>query len=170
MSEDKMRTKGSCWSVGTIYDPRELPGVSTAGLEVDGVLQRPNVWGGGFAYVAHMPPAPSGLVLAFAFVPTSAPTRLPAGAILVVHVVNQHDMTTRANSSFWLLALGSSIAHPIVLPRSSRSPNQRLAMQEFSTLLGNHSWDLVQRPPRSNVVSTKWVFEHKFMADGSLEC
>jgi hypothetical protein len=26
-----MRTKGSCWSVGTIYEPRELPGVSTVG-------------------------------------------------------------------------------------------------------------------------------------------
>jgi hypothetical protein len=32
-------TKDSCWSVGTIYNPRELPGVSTAGLGVDGVLQ-----------------------------------------------------------------------------------------------------------------------------------
>jgi hypothetical protein len=31
MSEDKLRTKDSCWSVGTIYDPIELPGVSTAG-------------------------------------------------------------------------------------------------------------------------------------------
>jgi hypothetical protein len=31
MSEDKVRTKVSCWSVGTIYDPRELSGVSTAG-------------------------------------------------------------------------------------------------------------------------------------------
>ena len=26
-----MRTKDSCWSVGTIYDPSELSGVSTAG-------------------------------------------------------------------------------------------------------------------------------------------
>jgi hypothetical protein len=26
-----VRTKDSRWSVGTIYDPRELPGVSTAG-------------------------------------------------------------------------------------------------------------------------------------------
>jgi hypothetical protein len=26
-----VRTKESCWSVGTIYDPRELPGVSIAG-------------------------------------------------------------------------------------------------------------------------------------------
>jgi hypothetical protein len=31
MSEDKVRTKDSFWSVGTIYDPRELSGVSTAG-------------------------------------------------------------------------------------------------------------------------------------------
>jgi hypothetical protein len=31
MSEDKVRTKDSCWSMGTIYDPRELPGVSTTG-------------------------------------------------------------------------------------------------------------------------------------------
>jgi hypothetical protein len=33
-----VHTKDSCWSVRTIYDPRELPGVSTAGLGVDGVL------------------------------------------------------------------------------------------------------------------------------------
>jgi hypothetical protein len=26
-----VHTKDSYWSVGTIYDPRELPGVSTAG-------------------------------------------------------------------------------------------------------------------------------------------
>jgi hypothetical protein len=31
MSEDKVCTKDTCWSVGTIYDPRELPGVSTTG-------------------------------------------------------------------------------------------------------------------------------------------
>jgi hypothetical protein len=31
MSEDKVRAKDLCWSVGTIYDPRELPGVSTTG-------------------------------------------------------------------------------------------------------------------------------------------
>jgi hypothetical protein len=34
MSEDKVRTKDSCWYVGTIYDPRELLGVSTAGLGI----------------------------------------------------------------------------------------------------------------------------------------
>jgi hypothetical protein len=29
-----VRTKDSCWSVGIIYDPSELPGVSTAGLGI----------------------------------------------------------------------------------------------------------------------------------------
>jgi hypothetical protein len=39
MSEDKVRTKDLCWSVGTIYDTRELTEVSTAGPRVDRVLQ-----------------------------------------------------------------------------------------------------------------------------------
>jgi hypothetical protein len=39
MSEDKVCTKDPCWSVGTIYDPREPPGVSIADPGVDGVLQ-----------------------------------------------------------------------------------------------------------------------------------
>jgi hypothetical protein len=34
-----VRTKDSCWYVGTTYDPRELLGVSTARLGLDGVLQ-----------------------------------------------------------------------------------------------------------------------------------
>jgi hypothetical protein len=38
MSEDKVRIKDPCWCVGTIYDPRELLGVSTAGTRVNGVL------------------------------------------------------------------------------------------------------------------------------------
>jgi hypothetical protein len=31
MSEDKVHTKDPCWSMGTIYDPRELSGVSIVG-------------------------------------------------------------------------------------------------------------------------------------------
>jgi hypothetical protein len=31
MSEDKLCIKDSCWSVGTIYDPRELSRISIAG-------------------------------------------------------------------------------------------------------------------------------------------
>jgi hypothetical protein len=43
MSEDKVRTKGSCWSVGTIYDPRELPKVSTAGLGIERSTAGPGI-------------------------------------------------------------------------------------------------------------------------------
>jgi hypothetical protein len=33
-----VRSKDSCWYVGMVYDSRGMPGVSTAGLRVDGVL------------------------------------------------------------------------------------------------------------------------------------
>jgi hypothetical protein len=36
---DKVHTKDSCWTVGTIYDIREVSGVSTVGPGVNGVLQ-----------------------------------------------------------------------------------------------------------------------------------
>jgi hypothetical protein len=39
MSEDKVCTKGLSWSVGTIYDPSELLGVSTTSLGIGQVLQ-----------------------------------------------------------------------------------------------------------------------------------
>jgi hypothetical protein len=38
MSEDKVRIKDSCWSVGMVYGLRELTGVSSAGPGVDMVL------------------------------------------------------------------------------------------------------------------------------------
>lgn len=41
--------------------------------------------------------------------------------------------------------------------------------EEHDALLRNHTWDLVPRPPGANVVTSKWVFKHKFNADGSLE-
>jgi hypothetical protein len=34
-----VHTKYSCWFVEIVYDPRELPGVSTVGPRVDRVLQ-----------------------------------------------------------------------------------------------------------------------------------
>jgi hypothetical protein len=38
MSEDKVHTKDSCWSMGMIYDPRELPRVSTVGPGIGRVV------------------------------------------------------------------------------------------------------------------------------------
>lgn len=36
-------------------------------------------------------------------------------------------------------------------------------------MLSNLTWDLLPRPPRSNVVARKWVFKQKFKANGSFE-
>jgi hypothetical protein len=41
--------------------------------------------------------------------------------------------------------------------------------EEYNALLLNNTWDLVARPAGTNVVSGKWIFKHKFNADGSLE-
>jgi hypothetical protein len=35
MSEEKVCTKDSCWSIRTTYDPSELPGVSTVGQGIE---------------------------------------------------------------------------------------------------------------------------------------
>ena len=39
---------------------------------------------------------------------------------------------------------------------------------EHQALIHNNMWSLVPRPPRANVVTGKWIFKHKFHADGSL--
>jgi histone deacetylase 1/2 len=41
--------------------------------------------------------------------------------------------------------------------------------EEFTALQLNKTWDLVPRPAGTNIVSGKWIFKHKFNADGTLE-
>ena len=41
-------------------------------------------------------------------------------------------------------------------------------VDEFQALMDNDTWRLVPRPPGANVVSGKWIFRHKYHADGSL--
>ena len=41
--------------------------------------------------------------------------------------------------------------------------------EEHAALLQNQTWDLVPRPRHANIVTGKWIFKHKFLADGSLE-
>jgi hypothetical protein len=41
--------------------------------------------------------------------------------------------------------------------------------EEYATLLRNDTCDLVPCPCGTNVVTDKWIFKHKFKADGTLE-
>jgi hypothetical protein len=36
--------------------------------------------------------------------------------------------------------------------------------EEYEALLSNRTWDLVPRPPGANVITEKWIFNHKFKA------
>jgi hypothetical protein len=53
--EDKVRTKDPCWSVGTIYDPRELPGVSTVGPGIGRGVTNSHGVGGTIIYCGSIP-------------------------------------------------------------------------------------------------------------------
>jgi hypothetical protein len=40
---------------------------------------------------------------------------------------------------------------------------------EYKALMSNRTWELVPRPPGANIVTGKWMFCHKFKADGTLD-
>jgi len=72
------------------------------------------------------------------------------------------------------LILTTTVAAMSPVPTSVRTslsdPSWRHAMQdEFDALLANDTWTLVPRPPGVNLVTGKWVFRHKFKADGTLD-
>jgi len=82
-------------------------------------------------------------------------------------------MATRAKRGFRVPALFHATQLSPV-PKTYRGgladSSWRAAMEEEHTaLLQNHTWDLEPRPPHANVVTDKWIFKHKFNADGTLE-
>jgi hypothetical protein len=80
-------------------------------------------------------------------------------------------MTTRAKAGYHLPALyHASPLSPVLKTFHSAlaDSNWRAAMEEYGALRANRTWDLVPRPPRANIVTDKWIFKHKFQADGSL--
>jgi histone deacetylase 1/2 len=86
-------------------------------------------------------------------------------------------MTTPAKSGFFmprqLFSLSSSNTKISPIPATYRSalkdPNWYNAMlDEFTALMRNDTWSLVVRLAGVNVVTSKWIFRHKFHSDGSL--
>jgi hypothetical protein len=94
-----------------------------------------------------------------------------------------HPMVTRRAAGVLLpvdrliLAADTTCTPPDASPVPSSihaalaDPHWRRAMEEeYAALLANHTWDLVQRPPGTNMVTGKWLFRHKLTLDGSLDC
>ena len=41
--------------------------------------------------------------------------------------------------------------------------------EEYQSIMKNDVWDVVPRPERKSVVTTKWIYKIKHAADGSIE-
>lgn len=48
-------------------------------------------------------------------------------------------------------------------------PHWRTAIfNEYKALLHNNNWCLIPRPSSANIVTSKWIFKHKFHSNGTL--
>nr|GEZ27946.1 ribonuclease H-like domain-containing protein [Tanacetum cinerariifolium] len=84
-------------------------------------------------------------------------------------------MVTRAKAGIFkpLECMNCHVTNTSPLSRSHvhalRDPNWKEAMlDEYNALITNGTWVLVPRPANVNVIRSKWLFKHKFHADGSL--
>ena len=83
-------------------------------------------------------------------------------------------MTTHGKHGFRQPAAFHASTPLLPIPKTVRSaladPNWRRAMEEeFDALMANDTWTLVPRPAGTNLVTGKWIYRHKFHADGSLD-
>jgi hypothetical protein len=93
--------------------------------------------------------------------------------------VNPHPMTTWAKQGFWLSinkltlsAISSSSLSlvPTFIRAIPADPSWHHAREEeYDSLITDNTWDLVPRPVGSNVITDKWIFQHNFNSDGTLE-
>lgn len=101
---------------------------------------------------------------------------LPPRAVPIPPRNNDHVMRTRGKRGFILptqrlnLTATTTISPiPTSYKRALLDPLWFSAMRdEFDALEQNNTWTLVPKPSGVNVVSGKWVFRHKFHADGTL--
>lgn len=122
--------------------------------------------------------APAAPVAPDAPAPPTAPTPTPAAFPVPAPPPPPPPRATRTMTgviprvSYKGLAATTS-SSPSPVPTNYRSAladaNWRAAMMdEYQALVDNNTWQLVPRPPGANVVTGKWIFRHKFHADGSL--
>jgi hypothetical protein len=53
---------------------------------------------------------------------------------------------------------------------STKSPLWKEAIRsEIDSILQNHTWELVDLPPRTKPLNSKWIFKRKLKADGTID-
>jgi hypothetical protein len=102
--------------------------------------------------------------------PPCRPMQRPAPAHPLLHRMMTHTQIVAVPPVNYK---GLSTTSTSPLPANYRSaladPNWRATMaDEYQALLDNNAWRLVPRPPSANIVIGKWLFKHKYHADGSL--
>lgn len=86
------------------------------------------------------------------------------------HSSNDHTMQTRSNPKYGLTTLVSSDIEPTTVKQALSNLEWTRAMQlEFDALIRNHTWELVPRDKKHNVVGCKWAYRLKRNSDGSIQ-
>ena len=112
--------------------------------------------------------------------PTRSFTESPVYHPVAIHrdLDHIHPMVTRRAvgvlcSVDWLVPMINAPLNTFRVSSPIRAtladPQWRRAMEEYATLLANHTWDLVSRPLGTNVVTGKWIFRHKLTSDALLD-
>lgn len=100
----------------------------------------------------------------------------------VVPSPSRHPMVTRDRSGKFkprypvdltftaLLSALVAVSEPRCFQSVAKHPKCLATMQEgIDALHSNDTWELVPRPPDTNIVGLKWVFRMKFHVDGSID-
>ena len=72
--------------------------------------------------------------------------------------------------NYALMAQVLIVQEPSSFGEAQEDPHWMAAMDsEYDSILRNHTWDLVDRPPQRKVIGTKWVYKAKYNSNGTLE-
>jgi hypothetical protein len=106
--------------------------------------------------------------------PSSRVSRLPPKAVPITPINNAHIMRTCGKVAFQLpiekLNLQVSTLSPLPKTYWGALPDPYwwdTMIEEFTALQASNTWDLVPHPSGGNIITSKWVFRHKFHPDGS---
>ena len=83
-----------------------------------------------------------------------------------------HPMRTRSKSGIFKPKVLTAMLHcePSTVPLSLADPHWKDAMEtEYQALLKNNTWELVPPSDAHHIIESKWVFQTKFKADGTMD-